>query len=489
MGFSVDIRWGIQIFEALERSGVGEVFGRAAPTFGDLREWSFHARRDSVIRATCKQLGIAVFVFVASVSGIRADAANAFLPVSADPLATPLASAGIGAPKERLVRIARNDLGGVRDDVASRGSGRLVLNMDAWLELGVAVERTSPTRWGYSLSGRIDSPTPGFVTLVVHDEVVAGAIWTPDASYEIVHLGGGVHAVRELAEKQGRCGGSVAASEAQSFVWPENTHAGDEDTVVDVLVVWTPQREEEVGGVDAVRAEIELGIAYTNDAFERSGAFVSLNLVGAEQVTDYEEPNVDESGNDQLKFWTRVWAEHRRLIDPSDGHMDAVHGRRDALGADLVSLATHKGSWIGGGVAGFASWHSVSVYGEPRTVAHEFGHNFGLSHEREQWWDTYPRSYEHGHVAFRGLRCTPTIMAYGGACGRASLDRRYGGGGRLQVDYIPFFSSPELFRPIDGAPLGMSRFSDNRGTDGPADAVLHLNRMRHAVAGFKPGRS
>ena len=398
-------------------------------------------------------------------SGIRADAANAFLPTSANPSTTALHSARVGAPKERLVRIARGELASVRDEVASWGAARLLLNVDAELELGVAVERTSPTRWGYSLSGRIDDPTVGFVTLVVHDEAVAGAIWTPDASYEIVHLGGGVHAVREVVQDVRQCGGAVAVSRAKPFVWRENTTGGDGNTVVDVLVVWTPQREEVAGGVDAVRAEIELGIAYTNDAFERSGAFVSLNLVGAEPV-DYEEAG----RQDNLS----------RLADPSDGYMDAVHRRRDALGADLVSLATHRG----GGIAFLGGAFSVSG-SSPRTVAHEFGHNFDLSHERSQWRiyadTTYPRHYEHGYVALRGSRCTSTIMAYGELCGLAAP--------RVSIDDIPVFSSPALFHPADGARLGMSRFSGGRGADGPADAVLHLNRARDTIARFKPRRS
>ena len=434
-----------------------------------------------VIRAACKQFGVAVFVIVASVSGVRADAANAFLPASANPLSTALHNARVGAPKERLVRIARGELASVRDEVASWGAARLLLNVDAELELGVAVERTSPTRWGYSLSGRIDDPTVGFVTLVVHDEAVAGAIWTPNASYEIVHLGGGVHAVREVVRDVRQCGGPVAVSGAEPFVWPENTAAGDENTVVDVLVVWTPQREEMAGGVDAVRAEIDLGIAYTNDAFERSGAFVSLNLVGAEPVTDYEEPEVEDSGDDLDDWWARMGTDIDRLADPSDGHMDAVHHRRNALGADLVSLATHRG----GGIANITGAFSVSG-NSPDTVAHEFGHNFGLSHERSQWWSgfatTYPRHYEHGYAALRGSRCSWTIMAYGTLCGRAVSQR-------VSIDDIPLFSSPALFHPADGARLGMSRFSDRRGADGPADAVLHLNRARRTIARFKPRRS
>ena len=268
-----------------------------------------------------KRAFLTAFASIVTVLGVWADAGGPFVPIAT---ASGPKDTVAGAPDELLVRIARHELASVRDQVTSRGAGRLLLNVDAGLELGVAVERTSPTRWGYSLSGRIDNPTVGFVTLVVHDEAVAGAIWTPDASYEIAHLGGGVHAVREVEAGVGRCGGAVAGAEAQPFDWPENNPAGDENTVVDVLVVWTPKREEEAGSAEAVRAQIELGIAYTNDAFERSGALVSLNLVGAEPVPDYEESDSDL----------------RRLADPDDGHMDAIHRWRDALGADLVSLTT-----------------------------------------------------------------------------------------------------------------------------------------------------
>ena len=127
------------------------------------------------------------------------------------------------------------------------------------------------------------------------------------------------------------CGSAAGLSlqrKPDHWFGPADTPVSDENTVVDVLVVWTPQREEETA-VETVRAVIDLGIAYTNDAFERSGAFVSLNLVGAERI------GYDESGNASMDL--------ARLVDPSDGHMDAVHGRRDALGADLVSLAIARG--------------------------------------------------------------------------------------------------------------------------------------------------
>ena len=397
-----------------------------------------------------------------------------------EPLATAAETDGVmaRAPKERLVRIAHNELASVRDSVAGHGTGRLLVNVDDDLELGVILERTSPTRWGYSLSGRVDGPTVGFVTLVVHDEAIAGAIWTPHASYEIVpvgSLGSGVHVVREVAHVV-RCAHQSAVpvrGDGSTDYFVQNNHLEHGNTVVDVLMVWTPHREEEAGGAAMARAGAELSIEYANGAFARSGAFVTLNLVGAERV-DYED--ADER-NAHVLFG--------RLVDPSDGHMDDVHRRRDALGADLVSL--DGGFSYRSGLAGGA----FNIARHPVTFVHEVGHNFGLSHERDESYTgfTAPRHIEHGHVtgAYEdpfALTCATTIMAYGRRCTWTRSGQPYGRG-----LYVPIFSSPANFGPLDGQRLGVSRFVAKAGSAGPADSVLHINRIRGAVAALRPSRS
>lgn len=45
------------------------------------------------------------------------------------------------------------------------------------------------------------------------------------------------------------------------------------------------------------------------------------------------------------------------------------------------------------------------------------------------------------------------------------------------------------FSPLDGQRLGISRFVEKSGSAGPADAVLHINRVRRAVAETRPSRS
>ena len=412
---------------------------------------------------TCMKQSVLAAVALALASWTQA--AGLFLPVTPQSASgwVPVAGQGttasspVGEISERRVRIARNELARARDDVEYSGTGRLLLNMRTDVDLDMIVERTAPTKWGYSLSGRIEGGAAGFVTLVVHEQAVAGTVWTPDAAYEVVHLGGGVHALRDVTNRpRPECGGALRSDAAN-----ETAQGGaDDGSVVDILVVWTPARERSAGGEAQVKSQIEMAIAYTNDALERSGALVSLNLVGAERV-DYEEEN---SVDDLFRLWY-----------PYDGHMDRVPALRDALGADLVNLSAWYGHQAGGGRAQFAAAFSVAS-DDPFIYAHEIGHNFGLNHDR--FTSQYPALwYRGGFVEPSGPNCWGTIMAYPGRCSSRN---------RVTRD-IPLYSSPWRYTP-DGASLGVSRFRKERGPDGPADAVEGINRMRHQVANFRPSR-
>ena len=392
-------------------------------------------------------------------------AAGLFLPVDPGPNAAPTAKSsftGRSTPVvpdawERRVRVARQELAMARADVEAGSAGRLLLNVRSGVRLDVVVERTASTMWGYSLSGRVAGGGWGFVTLVVHEEAVAGSIWTPDSAYELTYLGGGVHALRDVTNAPLECG---SASPSGEFPGPEATTQGgtDDGSVVDILVVWTPEAEDTYGGGESqVLSRIDMLIAYANDAFERSGAFVSLNLVGAEKV-EYSEA---DSGD-----WLADTAtDARRLVVPDDGHMDHVHDRRNVLGADLIYLLTRRGGGRAGGAFGV---------GSAGVSAHEFGHNFGLGHERNEFEGSGGAGgYGHG---FTTVGCDETIMSYGAEC--------YG----VRRGVVPFYASPWRYGPY-GRALGVSRFAKERGARGPADAVLSLNRTRHVVANFRPSRN
>ena len=382
-------------------------------------------------------------------------------PAAGSPFA-PRATALVPEMWERRVRIARPALTAAREGVANAGAGRLLLNVRDGVRLDVVVERTAPTKWGYSLSGRVVGRHGGFVTLVVHEEAVAGSIWTPHAAYDLSYQGGSAHRLRDVtnapsfecggAAHSGRFAGDVTVQRSRAGQAPGKRPGNDDGSVVDILVVWTPTAREKYHSGPQVRSQIDMLVAYANDALERSGALVSLNLVAAEEV-------------DYLETDTRT--DFHRLVVPDDGHMDRVHDRRDALGADLVFLL---GSDYGFGLAQTPGAFSVG-WASAVLFAHEVGHNFGIGHERY-----ISNKHRHAH-GFTTDGCDYTIMSYGQECNDRTGYRP------------PYFASPWRYSLLDGRALGVTRFAKERGVRGPADAVLTLNQNRHGVANLRPSRS
>ena len=231
-----------------------------------------------------------------------------------------------------------------------------------------------------------------------------------------------------------------------------------------------------------MRLGIEKMVEWTNEAYLRSGAKVRLNLVGAEEI-DYPEDDISSA--------THL----THLRDPSDGFMDDVHARRDALAADLVSLLPGTGTV--GGKAFLGGAFSLALLGRnpsfgalASTFAHEIGHNMGLSHDRYQVQRSLGdggalRTFSYGYVNNRAFDaaarddCWVTIMAYDNRCWEADLESYE----------VPYFSTPKLRYPDDdGAPLGVPKSSDVEGADGPADAVHALNVSYPRVVALRTGR-
>ena len=232
--------------------------------------------------------------------------------------------------------------------------------------------------------------------------------------------------------------------------------------MVDILVLWTPALEAVLGGESRVKLSIELNIAYTNDALERSGALISLNLVGTARV-EIHEVNPFEVLEDEV--------------------LARVHAieRADTLGADFISVfSTGHPISLAGGTRGTP----VSVFNSPRvaassTFAHEIGHNLGLAHDRGTHLSPN-YSYNGGYVSVEAhyalTRCYATIMAYETRCLAAGLQHKR----------VPYYSTRSRYHPATGTPIGVSRLSRIRGWDGPADAVLAINLNRHRSANVRP---
>ena len=237
------------------------------------------------------------------------------------------------------------------------------------------------------------------------------------------------------------------------------------DVTVDVAVVHTPAAREAAGGAAAVAAVVDLMVAETNHAYAASGVRHRVRLVERSEVA-YEE-----AGDSHVDL--------SRLVSPSDGYMDEVHGLRDRVGADLVHLIVGRAN-VGGtahlsGAFGLTFMHAGGL-----TFAHELGHNMALLHDRyrvhhhERGVGSHPAyGYVNERTVVAGVprpRGWRTIMAYEAQCLAA------------------YTRCPELLRfsnarqSYNGDPLGVAHGAGGSALTGPADATAVLNVTGPAVA-------
>ena len=241
------------------------------------------------------------------------------------------------------------------------------------------------------------------------------------------------------------------------------------DVTLDMAVVHTPAARAAAGGAAAVAAVIDLMVAETNQAFAESGVRHRLRLVARSEVRYREtnEPLVDIV----------------RLADPSDGHLDEVHGLRDRVGADLVHLITS--AEVGRcGRAFLPGVFAITVLPcGGQVFAHELGHNLGLRHDRyeeRKTSGTLKADPAYGYVNQPGLaagaarsRRWSTVMAYPTQCQDA----------HVYCSWLFRFSNPR--QTYDGDPPGVAHGAGASGVTGPADAAAVLDATGHAAARWR----
>ena len=406
-----------------------------------------------------------------------------------------------GDLRSRKVRVDLARLATVRDEVSLGNDAHLRLNLFDDVDLRAVIERFTETRYGYSLSGRIDGDPHGTVTLVVHGDILAGAVHSRQGNFVVTSRNGTVHAVRQVSGDF-KCGVGDHLHSADARTGAQGASAaassdGDDGSEVDLLVLFTEAALDAEGGLRRMRASIDLAVAWANDVYDASGVNMRLNLVGAVQ-TEYLESRA--YGN---AVAANRLVDLNRLVDPADGFMDEAAVLRDRYAADIVHLIISQTS--GGGVAellqphaddpaafGFSVSSSVAPVGSfpPDLLAHEIGHVMGLLHDRydqrgaSRILDLPPyiygyvnqRAFENGEPESRWR----TIMATDFRCRDEGFYCRR----------LPRFSNPDQRYPDEaGDPLGVPGEERTDALDGPADAVRGLNEHRSLVAGFRQSAS
>jgi hypothetical protein len=298
--------------------------------------------------------------------------------------------------------------------LADAGEGqRLVLEVFDDVTLAGVIDRRraqSPQR--FTLSGRIEGAVTGSFSLAVNREALAGVIRLHDGrAFRIRRGPGGLHVVEQLdLERLPVC--TIEDNLPAPLAGGGGSGGGGEDcddgSVIDVLVVYTPEAELQAGGVSAMEAEVDLMIEGMNVAFVNSQVGLQANLVFTWRI-DIADSNVTLG----------------RLTDPADGYMDGVHTLRDAYGADQVALVRSGGGGVANGLWNLDPESEATAFcinglssAPNAVVAHEIGHNLGCCHAVGDGGGCPPGGgllfpYSNGH-RFTGDSGTlwRTVMAY-----------------------------------------------------------------------------
>ncbi len=319
---------------------------------------------------------------------------------------------------------------------------------------------------GRTWRGHILGKPESDITLIVHDDVCAGLVDMEGRQYALDYLGNGRHELVELdlaalppdhhplAVGDGGSGVMMAPLPGGGGVT-----AGDDGSVVDLLVAYTPAAKSAAGGQAGVEAQIILGVDTANQAYANSLINMRLRLVHTVEVA------YAESGSLSVDLG--------RLRSQSDGFMDTVHALRNQYKADLVALVTETGDgcgiayvMLGGPQPSFeSSAFSVTLRSciPNLTLAHETGHNMGDAHDRaNSSVGAYPYSFGYQDPG-GGFR---TVMAY--ACSSGSCPR------------VRHFSNPNV--TYGGRPTGIA-YEINPAAS--ADNARSMNNVRTTVANWR----
>ena len=291
----------------------------------------------------------------------------------------------------------------------------------------------------FSYEGRLEGTIAGHITFSKYNDRTAGLILLEDGrKFNIDQVASNIFAIslsNESVFKDREKGADYievsgeSQPNANTMSVCDLGNACPGPSIIDIMVVYTQQAENNWGGAANTIANITQAITNMNASMSNSLiSNVTFRLVHTSKVT------YTESGN----FSTDL----NRLAGTSDGYMDNVHALRDQYGADLVSLII--GSPTSSCGIGFLNTNStayssgnafnVSLYScvvGNFTMAHECGHNMGLRHDWYSDAGTTPCVHHHGYVNMAAIAqgtSSPassrwrTIMAYNDLCAVNGFD-------------------------------------------------------------------
>lgn len=335
----------------------------------------------------------------------------------------------------------------------NRPMGKVVLNLFPDLEpTGVLarVEELEPGRW--TGSGQIEGEPGSQFTIAVTGRSVAATVFIPTKGhFRILPVESQMHVVMEIdPTRSGLCGTCKKGIEPSlhpiaqepttepirvslNSIPPEQPPlVSTKVSIVDLMVIYTPEALAGAGGTEAMNAFIDLATTEANTIHQNSRTTARFRLVHRGLVNYLEAPNLSTNLS--------------RLQSTSDGFMDEIHTIRTAHQADIVCLITETSD---PGIAGlaftltdpssaasrsfaFAVVQRSSAVGGSYAFTHEIGHVLGCQHDRDHALDSDQKPLPGSYPFSFGFRFDAngttyrTVMAYNPGIP------------------IPYFSNPNL---------------------------------------------
>lgn len=246
-----------------------------------------------------------------------------------------------------------------------------------------------------------------------------------------------------------------------------------EDVVtIDIIMAYTPKAFEWASTRGGINTVISQAMNFSQSALNESEVGVKLRLVHTYE-TAYDDDATATTGGDHLRRFTQNTANPVFNVPDFDNYMDEIHTFRNQYGADFASLIASEPNtggiaWVLGSTAGSEAFgfsvNRVQQIASGYTVVHEFGHNMGNLHARNQNSQAAGArgGLFHYSVGYRDtLNNFNTIMAYAEGLQQA-----------------PYFSNPDI--PWIGGPAGSNNSLN------PANNARSMKEIKRVISAYRP---
>lgn len=300
-----------------------------------------------------------------------------------------------------------------------------------------------PSKWKAGRSGaeaEIDFDPEYYMSIIRLGNKLAGNFLVDGQRYRLVYIGSDTHVLIKVDESKlpSEDALGVDVGFPASPALEESQQVSSAYSIIRLLFVSTVQSRAKNPNY---RADLMLGLQDVNQIAKNSKVDITYEFAG------FIDSAIDEVGKD---FGT--------LLNEVQYNNPAVNAKRVELRADLVSMYVANSEFCGAGKPSSNKTQGFSAINCITSLAHEIGHNFGMTHNWDGQSDNYIHGYRYapdgGNLRFRtqmSANCSPT-------CPR-----------------VPFYSNPRL--SYQGQPLG---------TVAHHDVARAINERRASIESFYP---